>query len=1124
MLSAHLKKSRSWQPVRSTTRKNSGSTGTVFDFVPGCRDKAGNKKIGSVRLWRGFALTAFASLLCTMALAQTTTGSVFGTVTDQAGNVVANAAVTITDTQTGIARSAQTNSSGNYVFPSLPAGDYSVSTQAAGFSKQTKAGLHVDANQNAQASFSLSVGSESQTITVNAGAPLIETRESQLGETVDQKRIEDLPLNGRDASSLVQLVPGVTSYSAQQPGGNQYGTTFAVNGTRTNEDSFYLDGAFDTSLFITGGNLLPNPDALQEFRLLTNNFDAEFGRFPGGVVNVITRSGSNQFHGLVYDYLRNDALNLKNYFNTTITPLKQNQFGGNFGGPILHDKAFFFGSYEGLRIHTPTIIASGSLVTPTPAEASGDFRSLPRSQWPMLNGVPYSCNGEEGVICSNLLDPVSQNLLKRVPLADPVTGMTPQQSASGNTSANQYLIHIDYQPVQSHEISGMFFQSRATNDNPNQGGNQILSYSGGTSTDNQTNVVLADVWTVSPNKLNTFRPFYTLNHENLTNLYDGPSWSDLGSQIGIGALPLTQPQVAINGYWTMGMGSGGPDNLHQQSFGAEDTFDWSAGNHSLRMGGSFIWNRYAEQGEYLGTGEATFSGFATGNALADFLLGRANTFRQNNGASHSLHQPDGALFGQDDWRITHKLTLDLGLRWEVFSPFTGQKNFGTFVPNVQSQRFPNAPLGLLTAGDPGVPDGIVKTQWTAFSPRVGFAYDVFGNGSTALRGGYGIFYASRAVSLTTNPEQQPFILDNTITDTPNLITPYAPNADPFPYVVDLQNPTFHSGATLSSIPLDATAPYVQEFNLTLEQQLGSDWAMRLAYVGSLSRKFYLSRDQNEPIYTPGASTSTDALNSRRPYQPTPSTYVFGAIVENDPAGNASYNALQLTMTKRFSHGVSLLASYVWSKSEDISSVDPSNITLTLSDQNNIGVDRARSDYDVPQHFVASYLWATPQIHRFGLFGTEVLSNWQLNGITTLSTGTPFTVTSGVDSNLDSVITDRPNQIADPVLPGSRARREKIASYFNTAAFAQLPANALNPYGNTSRNSIIGPGLINTDFSAFKNFPVLKRSTLQFRGELFNLFNNVNLANPNAVLTSPLYGTISSSANARVIQFALKYSF
>jgi len=392
-----------------------------------------------------FLLSVFVGMIAHYALGQTTTGSIYGTVTDLSGDVVAGATVAVTSAQTGITQTAQTNDSGNYLFLALPTGDYKVTVQARGFGTSTQNGIHLDVSQNVNTSVQLQPGTETQSVTVTAAAALIETRESQLSATVDQKQIEDLPLNGREAYSLVQLVPGVTTYSAQSVIGDFNGTKFSVNGNRTNEDSYYLDGSFDTAYFNQGGNIIPNPDALQEFRLLTNDFDAEYGRFPGGVVNVITRSGSNQFHGSVYDYFRNSALNLKSYFNTSVTPLKQNQFGGTFGGPIIRNKAFVFFSYEGLRIRTPTIIASTSISTPTPAEAKGDFSALSPSKWPLQpNGAPYSCNGVEGVICPDLLDPVAQGVLPFVPLTNPATGISPQQEASANTSANQFLVRGDY--------------------------------------------------------------------------------------------------------------------------------------------------------------------------------------------------------------------------------------------------------------------------------------------------------------------------------------------------------------------------------------------------------------------------------------------------------------------------------------------------------------------------------------------------------------------------------------------------------------------------------------------------------------------------------------------------------
>jgi hypothetical protein len=1066
-------------------------------------------------------LVVFSWILVGQASAQTTTGSIYGTVTDQTGGVIPNATVSVANTQTGISQTVQSNGSGNYIFPALVPGDYAVTTRAKGFSAETQSDVHLDANQSANTSFSLKVGSETQTVTVVASTTLVDTRESQLGETVDQKRIEDLPLNGRDPYTLVQIVPGITSYTAQALTGDQFGTRFSVNGNRTVENTVYLDGAFDTSVYTGGGNLLPNPDALQEFRLLTANFDAEYGRLPGGVVNAITRSGTNNFHGGVHDYFRNSVLNAKSYFNTSVTPLKQNQFGANFGGPIVRGKAFFFLSYEGLRIVTPVILGNTSVPTLTATEATGDFRaSTPavKAQLATLN-----CNGVQYVICPTLLDPVAQKLLKYVPLSDPNTHFAPQQSAPANTSTNQGMARIDYQLSKSHQISGTFFKSIGSNTNPVRNSNTILDYAGATNYDDVTNVVLSDVWILSPTKLNTFRPFYTLNHYQEGNSIPGPSWSDLGSTVGIGATPLTPPQMTINGYWLMGLGSGGPNNIHQTAFGAEDTFNWTAGNHTIKFGGSFIWNLLHEHGEYLGTGVATFNGTATGNALADFLEGRASAFRQNNGAAHSLHMPAPSVFAQDDWRITRTLTLDLGLRWEEFAPFTGENNLGTFQANVQSKRFPNAPLGLLTVGDPGVTDGILKTQWKDFAPRVGFAYDVRGNGRTAVRGGFGIFYASRGLSQVTNPEQQPFIRDITINNTPNLVAPYAPGPAPFPYVVDLNNPSFISPITISSIPSSIGFPYVYEYNLTVEQQLASSLGFRLQYVGSGTRKAYITRDINDPVYVPGASTSTAALNSRRPYQPTPSTFVFGPIVQEDE-GNASYNSLQATLTHSMSHGFSLLASYVWAKSMDISSVEPSNITLTLSDQSNIGRDRARSDFNVPHRFVASYLWETPPVKRWGFIGRGVLSNWQLNGVTTLATGLPFNILSGTDSNRNNVNTDRPNLVGNPYLPG-QSLANKVLHSFKTSAFAAPPAGV--PYGNISRNFLTGPGFINTDFSTFKNIPLRELGTIQFRAEIFNIFNTVNLANPNGTLTSPAFGTISALASGsapRIVQFALRYNF
>jgi Carboxypeptidase regulatory-like domain len=1087
-------------------------------------------------------------LLCALVLAmfvigvsghaQTTTGSIYGTILDPSNAILPGAVITVTNVATGEVNAATSDSSGNYSFPIVLPGDYTASAQRTGFGTETQVGLRVDSNQNVHVNFTLSIGSTVSSVTVTAATTMVDTSESQLGYTVDQQRITDLPLNGRSAYSLVQITPGVTDYAAGSTLGDVAGTTFSANGMRTTYNTYYLDGSFDETTYREGGNIIPDPDGLQEFRLLTSNFDAEFGHSPGAVVNLITRSGTDQFHGLLFEYLRNNIFNAKSYFDDTVTPLKQNQFGGTFGGPILRKKMFGFFSYEGLRIDTPTVVTASSIITPTAAEAGGNLSALPMSQWPKeANGTYYSCNGVRGVICPDLLDPVAGNLLKTVPLSNPASGHPAQQNQATDSAEDQYLGRVDYH-LTKHALEAMYFTSKGTGSSPTAGGNDILAFSGVSDFNRQINGVLSDTWTISPTVINSVRAIYMLNHNILGNIFSGNDLPALGSLAPEGSTFTTQPQVTITGYWDMGSGSSGVDNQTQQALGILDTFYWTHGNHNVKLGGNFLWNKYAETGGYAGSAQIGFTGSTTGSVLGDFLLGFANSWRQNAGVFHRLHAADPGLFVQDNWKISPRLTLNLGVRWEVYAPFVGQNNLGTFKPYVQSKRFPTAPLGLLSAGDPGVPDGIVPTQWHEFSPRVGFAYDVFGKGTTALRGAFGVFDAANMEGFAANLEQQPFLLDLTINKTPNLVCPFGGSVprcpagtpvgtDPFPYTVNLQNPTFTSGATSTGMaPNAGSVPYVYEYNLTLQQEWGSHWSTQLAYVGNQARRAYILRDQNSPVYSPGASISTAGLNGRRPYEPEPETFVFGAISELAPSSNSNYNSLQLSLERRLSHGFSLLASYVWSKTLSDVDSDPASASGTsLVNQNNVHYDYGKSVIDKPQSFVASYIWQLPMVARWGFLGREVLSGWQVNGITTLSTGTPFNVVSGTDTNLDGNSGDRPNVVGNPIIPGGQSRQAKIAGYFNTSAFAPVPAGV--PYGNAQRDLLIGPGYVDTDFSAFKafTFPLFDRqNTLQIRGEMFNLFNNVNLSSPTATFTSGNFGKITGTNASRVTQFSLRYSF
>lgn len=1068
-----------------------------------------------------FFVCAMFLMFALSAKAQTTTGSIYGTVTDTDGASVPEATVTMVNVETNESTAVMTNDSGAFVFPVVSPGTYKVTASRAGFSSLTQIDLRVASNQNVNASFQLHAGAVNSDVTVEAAVTLIDTRESQLAETVDQKRIVDLPLTGRNAYDLVQLIPGITNYTAGSQIGDSGGTQFSTNGARSNFNSFYLDGAYNTSFFRGGGNIVPAPDALSQFRIITSNFDAEFGRYPGAVVNTITRSGTNAWHGVAYDYLRNRIFNARNYFTAPgVAPqFIYNIFGGGVGGPVMKDKLFFFASYQGTRISQQTTINPTALVVPTALERAGNFTQS--------NAKP-SASICPGSICK--VDPVSQNILPYIPAVDPSASSSginrpATQQMSNPVRADQGTARLDYNLNAAHRLAFTYFNSQGSAYNLTAGSNQLLSYSGNSTYSGQSNYVLTDTWIVSPKAVNSITGFYMLNKTVNGNVNNKALLSDLGASYLDGGPVKTQPQFTVTGYFTAGTGGSGPITQAQMTTGLEDTFNLTAGNHQIKLGGSFIFNKYHETASFQSSSILNFNGSITGNALADFIVGRAQQFRQNSGARHRLHAWDPSLFAQDNVRLTRRVTANLGVRWEIYYPFAGEKNLGTFIPGVQSVRFPNAPLGLLAEGDPGVPEGVLPVSYTRFAPRVGFAVDLFGDGGASLRGGYGIFYSFSQETFIGNLEQQPFTLGVTLNNTTNWTNPYAgqsafPAGSPFPYVVNLQSPVFTKGATFSGIkPGTSAIPYLQQYNVTFEQQFGADWSTRMSYVGNVGRHFYLARDQNAPIY--GSNATTANAPSRRPYASQGYTSAIGML---DPASNSSYNSLQLSVTRRLKKDFSLQASYVWSKTMDFVSADPGSATAyQLSDQYDVSRDYGPSSLHVPHRFVASFIYQLPSVNLYGFVGKQLLSGWQFNGIQTLASGSPFNILSNRDSNLDVLSSaDRPNVVGDPRLDSGRSKEDRIATYFNTAAYVQT--NPGQPYGNSSRNPLLGPGTIQTDISAFKRFSLFDRASLLYRAELFNLFNRTNLGNPNGTLGNANFGRITSAGAPRQVQMALKLEF
>jgi len=1061
------------------------------------------------------ASLAFCLTACVL-WAQTPTGSVSGTVTDSTGASVANAAVRIINSATHETHATSSTPAGAYLFPIVPAGSYALEAEASGFKMERREGVMLDVNQNARADFVLQVGSVKELIEVKSDVPMVDTMDVQLGETMDKDRVEDLPLNGRNVYDLIGLMPGAVNVTAAPTGSND-ANQMNVNGSRVRDNNFYLDGGANTSQWRNGGNMSPNPDAVAEFHLITSNFDAEYGRQPGSVLNVVTKSGSNAFHGTAFEFLRNDTVNASNFFHNVNPPLKWNQFGGTFGGPIRHDRTFFFASYQGFR--EATSASKNGVLVPTVPQRTGDFSALAKRPTDPLNG---NAAFPGGIIPASRLDPVAMNIIKTiVPLPNNAAGTSWSGLESAPITDDQGMLRVDHQLTSANRLSGTLFLSRAVTVLPfgASASSGLPNWDVTNANYSQDNVVINDDHIVKADLVLQSRFSYSRNYYATVDT-DTISWADWGSKVVLGATPGRPPKIAVTGGFTAGPGGAGNDVMPQTTWQGSEHISWVHGGHNIRAGVGYQWNHFKEVGNWLGAGQVSFTGAFTGNGFADMDIGWAATFRQNNGLNRDFQESSVSSFLQDNWKVLPRLTLDLGVRWELNPPYTSAGNqLGGFAFGVQSKVYPTAPLGMLFPGDPGVPAGIAPTIHTNFAPRVGFAWDVFGSGKTAIRGGYGVFYAVGMVNLISNLQNQPFIADITINGTKTLVDPWADfGGSPYPYTVNPKNPIFVTPISQNYVGEGSGTPYVQQYNFMVQQQIGHSMSIQVGYVGNTGRKLYIQRDANQALFTATATAAN--VQQRRPYLPN----LFGGIYEDETAANSSYNSLQVSFTRRFAHNFSVMANYVWSKTMDLNDDQATSISsVTVSDSNNLRRDYGPAGFNYPHYFKMSWIYTSPELRALGWLGRSVLSGWHLNGITTARSGDSMNVTSGIDSNFDgSTSADRPNVVGDPSFSGSRTRGEQIAQFFNTAAFAKVPAGV--PYGNAGRNVLIGPNAVNFNAAAMKDFRVTEHYLLQFRADFFNVLNQVNLSDPNTNLNNANFGKITAAASPRMLQFGLKLRF
>ncbi|RPJ57531.1 MAG: TonB-dependent receptor [Acidobacteria bacterium] len=1044
-------------------------------------------------------------------LAQVTTAAIHGTVTDSTGGVIPGAEVTATQVATNFKRTTVTDEVGQYAIKFLPLGRYKVEVAVPGFKTFSQTGVVLDINRDARVDATLSIGEQSETISVASDAPLVNTTDASIGRTVNNAEIQNLPLVNRDVYTLLSLTPGVNATDATNPLGSP-AEIVVVNGSSsgTGSISYYLDGGNNTAGLRNTGNSVPNPDAVQEFRVITNNYSSEFGRFAGGMVDVVTKSGTNTMHGSLFEYVRNDALNASPWLVSSKPPLRRNQFGGSFGGPVMKDKTFYFGSYSGLRQRQ--VVVRNTAIVPTEAERKGDFSNSKVKPNDPLTKKPFANN----IIPTERLDPTAQKIISTSIPAANLPGNFVEATQQRPLDTDEVQLKIDHQLSSTHQLSGSYYWNSGL-DLESLQGNLVWSRRAFDWT--QQNLNIADTWTISPTLVNQLRLTYVRNFGGRINT-PATSLADFGSNFRVQGTP-SLPQITVSGYFNLSQAIAGP-LAGSNYYGVRENLSWTRGRHFLKMGGEFALEKNIHAADLNNYGVFNFDGSKSGNALADFILGVPRSMNQD---APICKYDDGWYYGlyfQDDFRIHPRLMLNLGLRYDLQTPFTDPYDRKlTFVLGQQSKVVPSAPLGLVFPGDPGIGRGIIEADKNNFAPRIGLAWDPFGDGRTSIRAAAGLFVGSiSANEWNQTGDRQPFTARQQFNTVKSFTDPYGSlpgGVSPYPYVYDPANPKFLEYAAITGTAIDFQWPYTYQFNLSIQRQVTNDLSVTAAYVGANGYFWPTIRDYNYPVYGPGATSSN--VNDRRPIQPKPKTYSTIAIIES--VLNNSYHGLQLSADKRFSRGVSFRGFYTLGKALEGGNLAAANGDSGMQNANKLAAEKGRTPSDRLHNFVLSTIWELNYFKGSNVVARSVLNNWMLAAIMRAGSGTPLTIASGRDNNLDGNGNDRANLVGDPLLDPNRPRSEVMEKWFNTAAFTQ---NAAGQDGTAGRNIIDRPGFKTVDFALSRDFRLFEEKTLQFRCEMTNAFNLVNLAAPTTNVNSSAFGTIRSAGNMREVQLGLRFTF
>jgi len=1044
----------------------------------------------------------------------------------------------ITNAATGLTRSATSEESGGFLFSLLPVGTYNLSVEREGFRRNEKQNIRLQANENVRVDSILDVGNVQETVTVEATATQVDTRSATLNHTVDTKKIVELPLNGRNPADLVLLAPGVASAAGNNSG--DVGSSnwrprgqkeITVNGSRNNNLRYTLDGGTNMDDLVNENLDFPFPDAVQEFSAQTSNMGVEMGGLSGGAVNVVTKSGGNRIHGDAFWFLRNTELNATNFFSRDQDQLKRNQAGFTIGGPFIKNKLFGFAGYQKLTIRQ----AAGNTrdQTLTAAERRGDFSGFKGPLYdPQNPGVPFPNNQ----IPANRFSPAALKLLSLSPIPD-AEGFV-RYSISQPDNGVQGIGKLDYVANAKQNFVFRVFESDGNQPFHSPPDNIHAARYGGYR--DSISGTLGHTYVLNAGTV--IHTQFTGAHQIADIRTDFPYTT---ADLGIGLTPMGN-HIDIS-MTNSGVAFNAP--LHAIRFGRgslELQHDWTMlkGNHTLVWGMNIVRKRFNNNTQFHSSGQFQFDGHVTGFGnqagfdRADFLIGGFSFFTQNSGEFEQRRGTQTGWYFGDTWRVRPGLTVNFGLRYEPYNLFKDKLDRNqTFDlaanrAGVRSQVFKNALPGLFFHGDKKPAgygggdtfgDVVTDPDYNNLAPRVGFAWDPTGKGRMSVRGGYAIYYDAPSLNAQNDANNvTPFSYSVEFTDG-SFDRPFQGREALNIFPVGAANHDVPFPTPLYTIVLDKKfiTPYTQNWSLTMERDMPGNFLARVGYVGTKATHLKTEYDQNAPIYDPSLTLAQNraTIDQRRPVQDfqTISRWMHGL--------NSGYHALQLSMEKRYSRGVTVSANYTWSKNLDYVSRNGFGGSRGINDPFNFFFSRGNSDLSRTHRFVASFVWDLPGMRKGSLANT-IAGNWRFSGLTSMQSGRPFTIGAS-NNSVAGAGSARVDLVGSgyPVLDTSRSKGEKLASYFDVTRFANP---APNTYGTLGRNALWGPGYANTDLSLAKGWPIPKlgeASRIEYRFEAFNVFNATHLGIPVTGITNPNFGKITTTdGDPRILQMALKVAW